>query len=325
MRFVYVLRACLVGALLVSAVPGYAQQTGEISGKVTDTSGGVLPGVTVEARSACCRPARHHHRRRRRVPAAGAAAGQLHGHVHAVGDAERDAPGAGPARARHRRRRHARLAGAHRERRRDGRPSRSSSATPPSIKSGVSNEQIAALPVGQEYRDLLKLIPGVQYTAGHDARPERRRQRPGQRLPVRRRQRDAAAVRHAVGRAGVARHRAGDDDQGRRARRRLRSLRRLLDRLGQQVGHEPLHGRGQLPARRRRAWRPTSTSGSAVALSSRTAAGSTANVGGPVHPEPACFFYGSVLPAREHAREPREPLRRAARLRAARATRASAS
>ena len=33
------------------------------------------------------------------------------------------------------------------------------------IKSGLSNAQIMALPVGQEYRDLLKMIPGVQYTA----------------------------------------------------------------------------------------------------------------------------------------------------------------
>lgn len=33
------------------------------------------------------------------------------------------------------------------------------------IKSGVSARQIAALPVGQEYRDLIKLIPGVQFTA----------------------------------------------------------------------------------------------------------------------------------------------------------------
>jgi hypothetical protein len=40
-------------ALLLSlvALPALAQQTGSISGKVTDTSGGVLPGVTVEARS----------------------------------------------------------------------------------------------------------------------------------------------------------------------------------------------------------------------------------------------------------------------------------
>ena len=41
------------------------------------------------------------------------------------------------------------------------------------------------------------------------ARAERRRQRPGQRLPVRRRQRDAAAVRHALRRARLARHRPG--------------------------------------------------------------------------------------------------------------------
>lgn len=32
------------------------------------------------------------------------------------------------------------------------------------IKSGVSSTQIMALPVGNEYRDLLKLIPGVQYS-----------------------------------------------------------------------------------------------------------------------------------------------------------------
>ncbi|MBA3948710.1 MAG: carboxypeptidase regulatory-like domain-containing protein, partial [Acidobacteria bacterium] len=33
-----------------------------------------------------------------------------------------------------------------------------------SLKSNVNNEQIMSLPVGQEYRDLLKLIPGVQYS-----------------------------------------------------------------------------------------------------------------------------------------------------------------
>ena len=32
------------------------------------------------------------------------------------------------------------------------------------VKSSVSNEQIQSLPVGQQYRDLVKLIPGVQYT-----------------------------------------------------------------------------------------------------------------------------------------------------------------
>ncbi len=32
------------------------------------------------------------------------------------------------------------------------------------LKSGVSTETIQSVPVGQEYRDLIKLIPGVQYT-----------------------------------------------------------------------------------------------------------------------------------------------------------------
>ena len=32
------------------------------------------------------------------------------------------------------------------------------------LKSGVSSETIQSVPVGQEYRDLIKLIPGVQYT-----------------------------------------------------------------------------------------------------------------------------------------------------------------
>jgi hypothetical protein len=36
--------------------------------------------------------------------------------------------------------------------------------TSATIKSGVSAAQIAALPVGQDYRDLIRLIPGVQFT-----------------------------------------------------------------------------------------------------------------------------------------------------------------
>ena len=99
------------------------------------------------------------------------------------------------------------------------------------VKSALTSEQFKSLPVGQEYRDLIKLIPGVQYTQELHARSELRRQRPGQRLPVRRRERHAAAVRHAVGRAGVARHRADHDHEGWRARRGLRPLRGLLGRL----------------------------------------------------------------------------------------------
>jgi hypothetical protein len=48
------------------------------------------------------------------------------------------------------------------------------------IASALSTEQIQSLPVGQDYRDLQKLIPGIQYT--EDAtRGSSARQRAGQR------------------------------------------------------------------------------------------------------------------------------------------------
>src|SRR4249919_2673835 len=46
-----VLRTFLLLAFVIPVIPAYAQQTGAISGKVVDTGGGVLPGVTVEARA----------------------------------------------------------------------------------------------------------------------------------------------------------------------------------------------------------------------------------------------------------------------------------
>ena len=53
----------VVFLLLISAisVPGaFAQQTGSIQGKVTDSSGGVLPGTTVEARASSRAGGAHH-------------------------------------------------------------------------------------------------------------------------------------------------------------------------------------------------------------------------------------------------------------------------
>ena len=41
----------VLAACLALATPAAAQQTGALSGKVVDTGGAVLPGVTVEARS----------------------------------------------------------------------------------------------------------------------------------------------------------------------------------------------------------------------------------------------------------------------------------
>ena len=51
MKFPRALRLITSMALLALTAPLFAQQTGSISGKITDTNGGVLPGVTVEARS----------------------------------------------------------------------------------------------------------------------------------------------------------------------------------------------------------------------------------------------------------------------------------
>src|SRR3954453_2500775 len=42
---------CLFLCLIFTAGSALAQQTGQIVGKVIDTGGGVLPGVTVEARA----------------------------------------------------------------------------------------------------------------------------------------------------------------------------------------------------------------------------------------------------------------------------------
>src|SRR5579862_5799580 len=51
MRFVCVLSIFLCLCFATAVAPAFAQQTGSISGRVSDSSGAVLPGVTVEARS----------------------------------------------------------------------------------------------------------------------------------------------------------------------------------------------------------------------------------------------------------------------------------
>ena len=68
----------------------FAQQTGAVSGKVVDSGGGVLPGVTVEARAGVLpTPRVGDDRRQRRLSAAGAAARRLHAHVRALRHADR--------------------------------------------------------------------------------------------------------------------------------------------------------------------------------------------------------------------------------------------
>ena len=148
-----------------------------------------------------------------------------------------------------------------------------------SLKSGVSNEQIMSLPVGQEYRDLLKLIPGVQYSQDAVRGPSAGGSGQDNVYNF-----DGANVTlplfgTLVGRAVVARHRAGHDRPRRRARRRLRSLGRLQHRLGQQVGHQPLHRRAELAGDDHRTWWRR-CSGPARRATSRTATGSPSTPAG---------------------------------------------
>ena len=65
------------------------------------------------------------------------------------------------------------------------------------IKSSVGSEQIQQLPVGQQYRDLVKLIPGVMYTQDGTRGPSAGGSGQDNVYQLRRRQRDVAAVRHA--------------------------------------------------------------------------------------------------------------------------------
>jgi hypothetical protein len=150
--------------LTFSSRPALAQQTGAISGKVVDSSGGVLPGVTVEARADVLPTPRvttsdtnGEYRLAALPPATYTVTFVLSGMQNvnrqalvqlaqdtvvnvtlglqgvtetidvtaAVSLVERDSQ---------------------------------------SLKSSVSNDQIRALPVGQDYRDLVRLIPGVQVT-----------------------------------------------------------------------------------------------------------------------------------------------------------------
>lgn len=159
-------RAIVAFALCLSlfAPAAYAQQTGSISGKVTMPDGSPVPGVTVEA-SADVLPTPRvtvtDENGDYRMPALVPGTYTVKFTLQGMQDVSRPA-----------------LVQLGQETRVSAQMSvagltetvtvtaettyidRSSA----SLKSNVSNEQIMSLPVGQEYRDLLKLIPGVQYS-----------------------------------------------------------------------------------------------------------------------------------------------------------------
>jgi hypothetical protein len=158
------IRALFVACFTLLPLAAAAQQTGALSGRVTDTDGLPLPGVTVEARANVLpvpRVAISGGNGDYRLPAlppgtytltfalAGMQTVTREARVQlaqtTVVDATLGVAGLTESVTV--------TAGASLIDR--------SSAT---ISSSVSSDQILALPVGQEYRDLVKLIPGVQYT-----------------------------------------------------------------------------------------------------------------------------------------------------------------
>ena len=146
------------------AWPAHAQQTGSISGKAADTGGGVLPGVTVEARSDVLPGPREtvtgangEYQLPALPPGNYTVTFTLSGMQTVTRKAQVQLAQDTVA---GRRARHQGVSES---------VTVTASATlidkeSASIKSGLSNEQISGLPVGQEYRDLIRLIPAVQYT-----------------------------------------------------------------------------------------------------------------------------------------------------------------
>jgi hypothetical protein len=150
-------------ALLIS-VSVFAQQTGSISGKIKAADGSALPGVTVEARSNVLPQARvttsdaaGDFSLPALVPGAYTLTFTLSGMQTATRRAEVLLDQNTPVNV------SLGMAGVSENITVTAEASMVDKEST-AIQSGLSNEQIQALPVSQEYRDLQKLIPGVMYT-----------------------------------------------------------------------------------------------------------------------------------------------------------------
>ena len=158
------LRALFLPVLLLAAAPLVAQQTGEILGTVSDSAGAVLPGVTVQATSNVLPRARETVSAANgdyRLPALPPGTYTLTFNLSGMQAVTRTAQV---------------LLG--QQTRADatlGVAGITEAVTvtaevslidkdSATIKSSIASQEIMGLPVGQEYRDLQKLIPGVQYT-----------------------------------------------------------------------------------------------------------------------------------------------------------------
>ena len=161
----YRFRTILLFLLIsLTASFSFAQQTGSISGKVTASDGSALPGVTVEARSIGLPQARVTTTSSNgdyQLPALQPGPYTLTFTLSGMGSITRQTEvSLGQNRAVDVRLGMEGISAEITVTAESTLVDRESTA----IQSALSNEQIQTLPVGQEYRDLIKLIPGVQYT-----------------------------------------------------------------------------------------------------------------------------------------------------------------
>ena len=164
MKFSRALRMLSTLSLVALSSPLWAQQTGTIAGKVTDTSGGVLPGVTVEARSNVLPGPRNTVTAGNgdyRLPALPPGEYTVVFNLSGMQSASRKA--------------FVQLA---QETTVDAKLGVSGLAETvmvtaetsfinkdsAEVATGLSSTQLSGLPLGTEYRDLIKVIPGIQYT-----------------------------------------------------------------------------------------------------------------------------------------------------------------
>lgn len=158
-------RLCFGLTLLLVAMSAFAQQTGSISGRVTASDGSALPGVTVEARSnvlpqprVTTTTATGYYELPALQPGAYTVTYTLSGMQTVTRHADVIVRQNTPADVKL------------------GVQGVSESITVTAettlvdkttaeVSSGLSNQQIQSLPVGQQYKDILKLIPGVAQTA----------------------------------------------------------------------------------------------------------------------------------------------------------------
>ena len=149
---------------LALSAAAFAQQTGSIQGRVTDGSGGVLPGVTVEAKSSVLPAARTSVTGADgiyQLPAlppgsytltftlSGFQTATIKGEVQLASvttvDSKLSVQGVSETVS-------------------VTAETSYADRTSAAITSGLNNERISQLPVGTQYRDLINLIPGVMYT-----------------------------------------------------------------------------------------------------------------------------------------------------------------